>query len=192
MSSSPAPRGFTLVETIVAIGILVVLLTVVATAYGRFVGVQREGVGQQEMQEDVRLFLQLFNREARTAFGTTYQQTVNPPGVVFRNQESACVFYTYDAGQKAVTRAEAIPAPNHPCADLGIYGAGRRLTDTQNTVIAGLQFEVVTASADPVTLLLTQQGFITVYLDVHPAADPTQPMPVQSTVTSRQFTPYIP
>lgn len=174
-----------------AIGILVLLLTVVTAAYGRFVGVQREGIGQQEMQEDIRLFLQLFNREARTAFGTTYQETTNPPGIVFRNQESTCVFYAYDIGQKTITRAEATPAADHPCADLGIYSTRQRLTDRQDTVIADLRFEATAALTDPTTSFLTQQGFITVYVSVHSAVDPSQPMQVQSTVTSRQFAPYV-
>jgi len=187
----PTQSGFTLIETIVSIGILTVLLTVVAAAYGRFAGLQREGIGQQEMQEDVRLFLQLFNREARTAFGTTYQATTNPPGVVFRNQEGRCVLYAFSAVDGTITRAEATPALDHPCADPAIYAAPRRLTDRDNTVVADLTFEAVSAApAWPASGPLTQQGFITVYLGTHSAADPSNVLQLQSTVTSRQFTPY--
>lgn len=189
MVNSLMPKnGFTLLEMVFAMGIFVLLLLGIAAVYGRFVHAQRLGISQQEMQEDVRLILQLFNREARTAYGNTYEETVSPPGMVFRNQEGQCVHYKFDAAAKSVMRAEApgTPAPGAPppsCLSTS-YTQYRRLNDKQNTIIEQLKFSPI--KADP----LARQGLITVYLSVHPAADPTQTMHLQSTVTSRQFTPY--
>jgi hypothetical protein len=161
--------------------------------------VQRGGIGQQEMQEDVRLFLQLFSREARTAFSNTYVKIENPPGgVVFRNQEGRCVYYAHATGAggaQSITRAEATPPLKHPCTDLGIYPAGRTITDTKNTVIADLRFEAVSAkpafsTTDTEPKPLMQQGFVTVYLTTHPINEAGERLYLQSTVTSRQFTPY--
>jgi len=185
-------KGFTLLETVVSLGILVILLTLVAGAYGHFISVQRLGVGQQEMQEDVRLFLQLFTREARTAFGNTYAILDKGEGVVFRNQEGHCVRYRVNTAAHALERAEAYPPElDHHCADPTIYPPDRVLTDEQNTVIADAHFDAISAEgAFPKRDPLTQQGLITVSLRVHSKADPTDPLHLETSVTSRQFTPY--
>ena len=184
MVRAPSAAGFTIIETIVAIGILSMVLAVVASSYGRFASVQREEIGQQEMQEDTRLFLQLFNREARTAYGSTYQKTAQPRGIVFRNQERRCVLYAYDTGNHSITRAEAEPAPTDSCAG-AVYDQARRLTDVQNTIVTSVNFDVYPATGE-------KQGLVSVQLQLHPAADPTNITHVQSTVTSRQIVPYAP
>ncbi len=193
-------KGFTLIETVVALGILVLLLTLVAGSYGRFIGVQRDGIGQQEMQEDVRLFLQLFTREARTAFGNTYailDQENTQDGVVFRNQEGHCVRYKFNSDAHTLERAEANPANlGEHCADPTIYGPPRTLTDTKNSVIANARFEAITAQPEfvlntrPEKSTLDQQGLVTIQLEAHPAADQDDLLRLQTTVTSRQTTPY--
>ncbi len=192
--------GFTLIEMIIAVGIFVLVLQVVAGAYGRFVRVEREGIGQQEMQEDVRLFLQLFNREARTAFGNTYQRVVVPyPGIVFRNQENHCVVYYVQNG--AIFRSDTAGddriaptvAADVPCADFNIYNGRphRRLTDARNTVVESLAFDAPYALPPfPSQDTLTQQGFIVVYLSVRSKGPDAELMQLQSTVTSRQLIPY--
>ncbi len=193
-------KGFTLIEMIVAIGIFVVLLQIVAFTYSRFVGVERQNIGQQEMQEDMRLFLQLFNREARTGFGNTYQTISH--GVVFRNQEGVCVKYEHDTAAHALLRSDSTNKSesnldaSHDCADPIVYNAARLLTDSENTVIEELSFEAVAAQppflpppAPPVTQL-TQQGFITVHMRIRAAADQTEGTRLQSTVASRQTLPY--
>lgn len=194
MVSSTSPKnGFTLLEMVFAMGIFVLLLLVITAVYGRFVSAQRLGISQQEMQEDVRLILQLINREARTAYGNTYEETNSPPGIAFRNQEGQCVHYKFEAADNSIMRAEASgaapPGAAPPsCRDTSvvIYAQYRRLNDKQNTIIEQLKFSAIKADAD----LQVRQGLTTVYLSVHPAADPTQTMHLQSTVTSRQFTSY--
>ncbi len=185
-------KGFTLIETVVSLGILVVLLTLVAGAYGHFIGVEREGVGEQEMQEDVRLFLQLFTREARTAFGNTYATLDNNAGITFRNQEGHCVRYRINSSAHTLERAEANPPDlDHHCADPVIYGPDRTLTDSQNTVIVSAEFKAVSAKPEfPERSPLTQQGLVTVSLKARSAIDATDAIGLQTTVTSRQFTPY--
>lgn len=180
-------NGFTLLEMVFAMGMFVLLLLGIAGVYGRFVHAQRLGISQQEMQEDVRLILQLFNREARTAYGNTYEE--EPSGIAFRNQEGQCVHYKFAAAEQSVMRAEAPGAaapgaPPPPCLDTDMYAQYRRLNDKHNTIIEQLKFSAI--KADP----QARQGLITVYLSVHPAADPAQTMHLQSTVTSRQFTSY--
>ena len=194
--STSSSSGFTLIEVIVSIGILVVLLQLVSASYSRFVGIQRSGIGQQEMQEDVRLFLQLFNREARTAFADTYVSDIQQPhrGIVFRNQEGLCVYYSYDVTNKVILRAEEkTPDPSHDCRDTlgGVYGAARQLTDDQNTSIDDLRFDAVPAQVADGGATLQSQGLVTVVMTVSSKAGPDEKMQLESSVTGRQFTPYV-
>lgn len=199
MTSPAKPTGFTLIEMIVAVGIFVIILQIVAGAYGRFVSIEREGIGQQEMQEDIRLFLQLFNREARTGFGNTFQPVIVPKGLVFRNQENSCVLYYAAQGRIFRTDTEGLNpavAPDANCADQDLYrGVHRQLTDGKNTVVENLTFEAVSAQPTsqpnvPAQGPLTQQGFIVVNITVRPNSPHAEVMRVQSAITSRQFIPY--
>jgi prepilin-type N-terminal cleavage/methylation domain-containing protein len=197
-------KGFTLIEIIVALGIFVVMLQIVAFTYRRFVTVERQSIGQQEMQEDMRLFLQLFNREARTAFGNTYQAVIIPPGIigsgiVFRNQEGRCVRYAHEvtADTQFITRSEALPATDANCADLNLYNTAntRRLTDIENTFVEELNFHAVSAQPPfsvPAVTQLTQQGFITVRMRMRARAEQNEGTRLQSTITSLQTLPYTP
>lgn len=193
------PRGFSLIEVVVAIGILSVVLQLVLGAYARFVHVEREGINEQEMQEDIRLVLQLFNREARTAYGTTYQALLGGSSIVFRNQEGVCVQYEHIAAPSfSLQRSDSTGISDlsvdrdHDCADPLIYNNPQRLTDEMSTVVVGLQFDARAAVAQPPpSFLLAEQGYVTVRLLVR-STTVVDPVALQSTVTSRQFITYPP
>lgn len=202
--------GFTLIEVVIAIAILLVVLQLVVGAYARFVRVERIGIHEQEMQEDIRLVLQLFNREARTGYGTTYQtNNLNPSAsnartrLYFRNQESDCVKYELiDNGplDKGLFRSDTAGTGTDPLADCAgvTYNTARRLTDAKATIITKLEFVPRPAKLfrpDPVgppdPLRLGEQGYIQIHLQVtSPPPSSGKPTILQSTVTSRQFIPY--
>lgn len=197
-------KGFSLIEVVVASGILLIVLQLVVGAYARFVHVERAGINEQEMQEDIRLVLQLFNREARTAYGTTYQAIVSPVthqpnGIVFRNQEGICVKYEHLAAPSfSLQRSDSAGLSDlfvnrgHNCADPVIYNGPQRLTDDTATEIVSLQFDARAAIAQaPPSFFLAGQGFVTVRLQVRSSAI-NNPVLLQSTVTSRQFISYPP
>src|SRR3989344_5353947 len=81
--------GFTLIEMLVAISIFSIVLLIMLGIFSRFVTTQRRGIGEFRLQEDLRLAIELFNREARTSYGSTLVH--DGPAVLFRNQNGHCV-----------------------------------------------------------------------------------------------------
>jgi prepilin-type N-terminal cleavage/methylation domain-containing protein len=173
--------GFTLIELMVAVGLFSVLLLVGLGVFSRFVAVQRRAVGQQEVQEDIRLALQLFNREARTAYGDTYTTDVGGSGVCFRNQEKKAILYFLKEG--VVTRTEA---PNFETECSGISVDDTKAITDPLTIVDTLTFRIGSG----------QQRSITTVIKAHSANgganSPDASIHVQSTVASRQLRPYTP
>ena len=115
-------RGFTLIELIVAAGIFSVFIIVIVGLFGQFVFTQRRDVAEQDLLEDLRLSLETFNREARTAYGDTFL-SARPDGtsVIFRNQNGACVNYRLQ--DRRLERAEG-GSPSGQCTTGTFQGSG--------------------------------------------------------------------
>lgn len=193
----PAGHGFTLIELVVAMGIFAVMLLIVAGAFSRFVSTQRADVGEQELQEDMRVALEFFNREVRTAYGTTFEtgtvdvDGTDQPFVSLRNQNGACVMYRRSAAGELERAMVAVDA-GKSCSDpfhyipttVGGVEPFSPLTG-EAVVIESLVFDVQAALQDPAGNLVNQ-GLITVRLAVRPRMQ-ARVVRLQNTTTARQM-----
>lgn len=184
--------GFTLIEIVVAAGIFSVLLLVVVGVFSRFIFVQRRDIAEQKMQEDTRFALELFNREARTAYGSTFetQNSNTVSRVYFANQNKQCVQYEWNNTEQSLRRAESQNGSPSNCAPGTVaYGDFEPLTSSD------LKISKLTFVAHPAAVTgdaLTNQAFITISLTAHAVNKADKVVTLQSTVASRQLIPYTP
>lgn len=176
--------GFTLIEILVAIGILSLLLVMVNGVFGRFLFMQRRDVAELAVQEDLRTALELLNREVRTGFSPYGHHDAHADTLVFRNQNQVCVSYRLFQG--FLERAEA-GVSSGACED-AVYTAYAALT-SKKTLIEELSFflpdSVIVQNA------LQRQSFVTTALKARPRANESVPaIQLQTTTTSRQTQTY--
>ena len=188
-----AQRGFTLLELVTAMALFAVIVIITSSVFARFVDVQRRDIDEQAFQEDIRLALGLFNREARGGFGDTYESaTINgETSIFFRNQNLKCVRY-YVSEQQMVRNESQTAGRDDNCNLTDIYSESdaRVLTGADSTIIE-IEFRVQPSQVDCdhfVPPKVIRQGFITVLLNAEAAAKRI-PLQLQSSVTSRQTNP---
>ncbi len=186
-TKSPTSSGFTLLETVVALGIFSVFIVVITSIFSHFSYSQKRDIAEQNLQEDARLALEIMNREIRTGYGSTYRNPNDDRSMLsFVNQTGQCVFYallTTTDGRGSLQRAES-GSPSEGCPDPS-ESAYRSLTGPQ-TDITSLIFMVTPAdfSAD------LRQGFVTTNLEMISTDKIETPLRLQTTTTSRQITTY--
>jgi len=179
-------KGFTLLEMVVATGILAVIVVLSVGIFSRFVSVQEQASQTQLLLEGVRSSLEIMNREIRTGFGSTYAVADGAgKGVLLRNQDGICVYYRWQ--NQGLERAEA-EVGGTECS-LGDFGGAdyARLTHSK-VVIENMRFDAV--PSDVVAGRLENQGFVTIILDATTEQGAGLPLHLQSTVSSRQVVPY--
>ena len=197
---SAQQKGFTLLELVTAIGLFSVVIIITASAFTRFVDTQRREIDEQAFQEDIRLAMGLFNREARGGFGDTYlaETLVGPDGalgteddessIFFLNQNLRCV--RYFIRERQLFRNQSLTAGSHDnCTDIVHYDSinDRVLTGDDSTILT-MSFRVQQSEVDCDNFVPPQvlrRGFITVLLEAEAAAK-GNPLQLQSAVTSRQ------
>lgn len=181
-------KGFTLIELLVSAGIFAVAITMTTGIFSRFIFTQRHDIAEQAMQEDVRLMLELFNREARTAYASTYRLAdARGTSVSFRNQNGDCVLYRVSS-KKQLERAQA-DVPGVECDRANFGDSSFAPLSSSRTVIDSLRFDVRLATVAS-NGLPQNQGFITVILKVSAKDKAATPLQIQGTVSSRQVTAY--
>jgi prepilin-type N-terminal cleavage/methylation domain-containing protein len=178
-------HGYTLVELMVAIGIFSILFIVLMGFFGRFVFMQRRDIAEQRLLEELRFAMEIFNREARTAYGSTYVPDNTGKGIVFVNQEGQCVHYRLEGTHGRLERAEWRGTTDicRPADDQEYTS----LTSSKIT-LRDLHFTVTFAEQDEG--MLTNQGFVTLTLEAEADNPTVMPLHVQSTITSRQTRPF--
>lgn len=179
-------NGFTLIEILVAISIFSIMLLLVVGIFSRFIAVQRRDVGEFRLQEDLRLALELFNREARIGYGDTY--VVDQNSFVFRNQNGRCVVYR--VANEALQRAEQEVATGN-CPLLTSDEQFQSLTSL-TTRVSKVLWQVTPALVSADGTRLEGQGVISLSLQAESRAKQGSSIGVQDTVASRQFIPYRP
>ena len=180
--------GFTLIEVLVAVALFSITLLIVIGVYGQFTDTQRREIGEQQLQEDMRVVFEQFNREARTAFGTTFPDGDTGSTVRFRNQNGLCVQYALL--DQAVVRTEATASEAAvSCNDPGLYpvAAQRPLTDSE-VVIEAVRFLSLPAQVDGDDQLQSQ-GLISMLVTARPAGVGRE-LRLQSSVASQQVVTY--
>lgn len=175
-------RGFTLLELLVAAGIFSLVVLIMSTVYTHFVGNQRRQINEQAVRQDLRFALELLQREARTGYASTYGLTDGTgQRIAWRNQNGRCVNYWLEGGRLMRSQSAAAGA-------CGVVSTGAASLTTARTMINYLRFDPVTAPTEDG--LLAGQGFITIIIQASSRQQPTSPIHLQTTVTSRQLQPY--
>lgn len=179
-------RGFTLIEMMVAIGILTVIVVLSIGIFSRFMRLQESATQTQILLEGMRSSLELMNREIRTGFGSTYVVADGAgSGVLFRNQDGVCVHYRWKDG--GLERAESAVG-GAECVITDFSGAKYARLTNSKIVIKDMRFDATTA--DVVAGKLQNQGFVTTMISATTERNAGQPLHLQSTITSRQVIPY--
>ncbi|HLC49422.1 MAG TPA: prepilin-type N-terminal cleavage/methylation domain-containing protein [Candidatus Andersenbacteria bacterium] len=182
-------RGFTLIELIIAIGIFSIFLIVYAGVFSRFIETQRHGIAQGALILDVQSAMEAFIKEARTAYGSTYDVTQDGKQVMFRNQSTACVSYRVTRAG-IFERGEAVSDPNGACPIDKFNGVLFAPITSTSTIISDVLFDITPSDFDSNTLVLGNQGVITLTMTVAPINSGVLPISIQNTVTSRQILAY--
>lgn len=191
--SSPLPSvsmypkqsdGFTLIEVMVAVSIFSIMIIIVLGLFSRFVAGERRDIGEFRLQEDLRLALELLNREARLGYGSTYR--VDGEAFTFRNQAGQCVTYRLHRG--ALQRAGRDSVSGDSCPVI-FDGQFESLTSAQ-TIISSLRWRVLPARLSNDRTQLASQGTVSVAIKATSRAKGDREVALQNTVTARQFIPY--
>lgn len=183
-------KGFTLIELMMAMAILVILLTLSVTVFSRFVTNERREISERSLQEDIRFALELFMREARTGYASTYRPTADGDnGIIFRNQNQKstggiCVVYRLSGN--AMQRAEKTVPKDEACDETTSFGPFESITGS-TTHITRLDFKMPAGVSDPGVML--RQGFVTVVIEAGSTTSQLPPLQLETTVTSRQVKP---
>lgn len=178
-------RGTTLIEIVVAMSIFSIVLLLIVGIFSRFITIQRHDIAEFRLQEDVRLALEVFNREARLSYGATF--AAQGTAVIFRNQNGACV--TYRIAGQAFQRAEAPGDGGGGACPIITDEALFQSLHTSQTIFEGLQFTVVPARVSGDGARLESQGLITVSAQVGSSGS-TKKVNIQNSVSSRQIIPF--
>ena len=189
-------RGFTLLETVVAVGLFAVIMLVTVGAMLEVTKAQTKADRIREVQDNLRFTLESMTREMRT--GKSYKVfTVSggPPGLiqstdpgtrngtvydetVFVDQEPQAFCYYFDQTQHAIRKTVTLD-PTGPCHTA--YPNAPRIT-SPNISIDNLSFLLIGGQGGPTD----GQPRMTILIDAH-STDPNLAtvMHIQTTVTQR-------
>ncbi len=166
----------------IAMGILVVLLSLSVTVFGRFVNNERREIAERSLQEDTRFALELFIREARTGYASTYVNA-DDGGVVFQNQNKQCVKYhlsTQNTWERSNTPLSGT------CDNSTKFSNFDALTSS-TTMLTRLDFKM--PAGVTINGHMTRQGFVSVVIEAESKTSNIPPLQLETTVTSRQVQP---
>lgn len=183
-------KGYTLVELLVAMGVFSLVVVMMAGLVSRLVFIERRSIAEQALEEDVRFALEIFSREARLAFSSTFALADGTgASLLMRNQNGVCVNYRVnDLG--VFERAEA-EAQGTDCRGADFDSRYTPLT-SRRVRVENLRFDLPENIYNQNDNRLDRQGFITLMLRARGATAPTPPLELQTTITSRQIKVYEP
>jgi len=167
-----------------------IMLVVLISAFSRFVQQQTRHTAEQELQEDLRVVLEIFNREARTAYGNTYQRTLlaGNQAVSFINQSGNCVVYGLsDQGTILRGEVETCDLPDYLIEDDFFAPL---TAESSKVKIKAFSVQFLRAQVDGQNKL-TEQGILSLALNAT-VEGRDDPIRIQSTVVSRQVVPFLP
>ncbi len=190
--NTPRSSGFTLIELVVATGLLALIMLMATGIFSRNITVQRRDIAQMALQEDVRFALELFSREARTAYGSTYAL---PDGsgsaIIFRNQATDCVMYRLNRETKQLERAET-GDNGKDCRESDFTGKPFASIHSPDTMFETVKFQYIPTEVKDEEGLPDKQGFITVLVKAKNRTQADVNIELQTSVTSRQTSIYKP
>lgn len=174
-------KGFTLIELTIAMGILVILLSLSVTVLTRFIGNERREIAERSLQEDIRFALELFMREARTSYASTYTTFNGGQSIFFVNQKGECVAYQLNnLGLERGTSAGA-------CSGSPTFSNWEKIT-SNTTEVVSLMFQVPIGVTN--NNVIQRQGFVTIVLGAKSKTSVIPTLKLETTITSRQVKAY--
>lgn len=180
--------GYTLVELLVAIGIFSVVVVMVAGLISRVVFIERRNIAEQALEEDLRFALELFSRETRLAFASTFALADDTGrSLLMRNQNGACV--NYRLGEENVFERAEADAQALDCAGADFGDRYSPLT-SRRIRIEKLRFDLPDNVYNQGDNQLDRQGFVTIIVKARAVNTSTPAVELQTTVTSRQVKAY--
>lgn len=178
-----------MIELLVSIGIFSILLLIVSGIFSRFMLIERHGIAEGQLISDLRSAMESFTKEARTAYGSTYN--VSGQVITFVNQAGVCVAYNVSA-TGVFQRAEEGPVGSSSECTPGALDVSKFAPLTGNqTKIVSINFIPVIATTSAGTDLATQ-GAVTISITAQSTVSDILPIKVENTVTSRQISAYAP
>lgn len=183
--------GFTLIEMLVAVSIFSIILLISTRAFSSFVSLQKGLIGEQRIQEDLRVILEMMAREVRTGYGSTFEANADLSAIAFVNQEGDCVQYALTpsaGGGHNLTRASR-RADIGPCWS-GDYGLKEAINQA-GTDFDQLKFFVQPAAVDGAGQKLLNQGLVTIVLRAHAREKSGSIVDLETSVASRQTKPFV-
>jgi type II secretory pathway pseudopilin PulG len=175
-------KGYTLIEVVIAAGLFSGALLVMSGVFTNFIVTERRDIAEHQLQEEIRFGLELFSREARTAYASTYAVNASGTQVTFRNQEGTCVSYrVQNSAWQRGTNSNSGTCESLSYNNYDTLHSGR-------TTIQQMRFLIPTSIAGGGELL--RQGFITVSLRAAAVGTVIAPLSLQTTISSRQVVPY--
>lgn len=161
-------RGFTLIEILVAVGIFVVVITIVISIFFNTIKEQRKLFVNQNLQENARFIMEMITKEVRmmksinTATGEFSTLSIT-------NQDGGAVIYKFETDQIKRDGADWGAGTSHPLNSTNVKVDGRFYVDNNPSV---------------------QQPRITIRMKVWPSDVVNSDVPpiwIQNTVTSRVY-----
>lgn len=174
-------KGFTLIEIIVAVGVFSIILLISAGIFSGYTDNQRRAIDTQDLQESVRLSLEVMSRELRTAYGESFVLANN--ALTFRNQNGNCV--QYSLGEDKIMRSETENSDTD--CDIASFSSSAESLTGKDIVVNALAFKPWPSFVEDENLL--SQGFVTIVLQAS-TVDEQKTLNVQTTVASRQVAPW--
>lgn len=185
----PNNKGYTLIELMVALGVFSVVVIMISGLITRLIFIERRDIGEQALQEDLRFALEVFSREARLAYASTFALADGTgKSVVMRNQNGNCVNYRLNDENGALERAE-VSSGGVDCLGAGFSGRYAPLT-SQRVQFDFLRFDIPDSIYNQGDARLDRQGFITIIMKARAKKTSTPPLELQTTITSRQVKSY--
>lgn len=189
MIGSPLNKGTTLVELLLAIAVFAVVVVMIAGLVSRLVFIERRDTAEQALQADVRFALEIFSRETRLSFASTFALSDNTgQSLVMRNQNGHCVNYRLNQETGALERAE-VEASGATCLGANFANTYAPLSNSRIR-FAVLRFDLPDSVYNASDNRLDRQGFVTLIVKAHSTNDSVAPLELQTTVTSRQTKVY--
>jgi prepilin-type N-terminal cleavage/methylation domain-containing protein len=188
MKKSP---GFTLIELVVATGLLALIMLVSTAIFTRTIAVQRRDIAQQALQEDVRFALELMTREIRTGYGSTYTMPQGTGTILFRNQANECAMYKLNNQTKQIERA-ATKSPSQECATSDFSNQSFTSIHSPDTTFEKVTFDSTRSEPQGPNNVPDRQGFITIMVKAVSRTNADVRLELQTSIISRQTTIFQP
>lgn len=167
-------KGFTLIETLVALGIFGALIVVIMRVFAGGFASQKRILEMQAVQRDGAYIMEVISREIRMA------QNVNTAASYGNYSQSQMTFIDHTGNPITYCRALATGA----CAPGGDYfSMGGKIVNSDDAIVKRLMF---TYSASP-DVYARAEPMVTVNLEMESKKDPNIKIDMQSSVAMRLY-----